>query len=366
VERAAIAPIEGITVRTFTVPTDAPESDGTLEWHSTTLVLVVITAAGEHGLGFTYANAATARVIEDHLIPELAGKDAWSIESCWERQWRAVRNLGAAGVCAMAISAVDCALWDLKARLLQLPLVVLLGAARREVPVYGSGGFTSYTVTQLREQLSGWIDAGLPAVKMKVGRDPEADIERVRAAREAIGEAAGLFIDANGAYARQEARLQAEAVEAFAVSWFEEPVSSDDLEGLRWLRAACPAGMEIAAGEYGYDSRYFRRMCEADAVDVLQADATRCGGVTGFLRAAALADAFALPLSSHCAPSIHLHVGCAAPRMRHLEYFHDHVRIEQMFFDGARLPLNGCLAPDLTRPGMGLELKESDAARYAV
>lgn len=361
-----IVPIEAVTVRAFKIPTDAPESDGTLEWHSTTLVLVTITAAGERGLGFTYADAATARVIQDHLAADLAGRDAWSIESCWERQHRVVRNLGSTGVCAMAISAVDFALWDLKARMLGVPLVVLLGAARSKVPVYGSGGFTSYTVARLREQLSAWVHAGIPAVKMKVGRDSEADIERVRSAREAIGDTAGLFVDANGAYSRQSARVHAETFEAFGVSWFEEPVSSNDLEGLCWLRTVCPAGMEIAAGEYGYDNRYFRRMCAAGAVDVLQADATRCGGITGFLRAAAVADAFELPLSSHCAPSIHAHVGCAAPRVRHLEYFHDHVRIEQMLFDGALMPVDGCLVPDLTRPGAGLEFKESDAARYAV
>ena len=365
-EHAALAPIEHIAVRAFTVPTDAPESDDTLEWRATTLVLVEIGAASERGIGFTYANTATARVIHEQLIPELLGRDALSIEACWERQWSIVRNLGAAGVCAMAISAVDCALWDLKARILRMPLVVLLGAARERVPAYGSGGFTSYTLAKLREQLSGWVNAGLPAVKMKIGREPQADLGRVRSAREAIGDTAGLFVDANGAYSRQAARLHAEAFGDFGVRWFEEPVSSDDLDGLSWLRALCPAGMEIAAGEYGYDVRYFRRMCAAGAVDVLQADATRCGGVTGFLRAAAIADAFQLPLSSHCAPSMHVHVACAAPRMRHLEYFHDHVRIEQMFFDGVLTPVSGCLTPDLTRPGVGVELKESDAARYAV
>jgi L-alanine-DL-glutamate epimerase-like enolase superfamily enzyme len=364
--KSSFPEIEAISVRAFTVPTEAPESDGTLEWHSTTLVLVEISAAGERGLGFTYANKATAKVIEDHLIPALLGSDVWSIEACWQRGWHVVRNLGSAGVCAMAISAVDIALWDLKARILQVPLVVLLGAARDRVPVYGSGGFTSYSLGELREQLSGWVDAGIAAVKMKVGRDPEADAERVRSAREAIGDNTGLFVDANGAYSRQTARLLAGTFEAAGVSWFEEPVPSDDLEGLCWLRTVCPAGMEIAAGEYGYTNRYFQRMCEADAVDVLQADATRCGGITGFLRAAALADAFGLPLSSHCAPSVHAHVGCAAPRVRHLEYFHDHVRIERMFFDGALTPIKGCLTPDLARPGAGLELKESDVARYAV
>jgi L-alanine-DL-glutamate epimerase-like enolase superfamily enzyme len=260
---------------------------------------------------------------------------------------------------------VDTALWDLKARLLNLPLVTLLGAARQAVPIYGSGGFTSYSDPQLQQQLSGWVQQGIPSVKMKIGRDAQADIHRVRVAREAIGSQAELFVDANGAYTRKQALAQAEKFSEFGVTWFEEPVSSDDLPGLRLMRDRGPAGMEIAAGEYGYDTFYFRRMLDAQAVDVLQADATRCGGITGFLRAASVCDASGLPLSAHTAPAIHAHVGCAAPRLRNLEYFHDHVRIEDMFFDGVLQPINGELRPDLSRPGMGIELKQADVQRFA-
>ena len=265
----------------------------------------------------------------------------------------------------MAIAAVDNALWDLKAKLLGLPLVTLLGAVRESVPVYGSGGFTSYTDTQLREQLGGWVGAGIARVKMKVGREPGRDPARVRVAREAIGDAQ-LFVDANGAYGRKQALALAQVFADLGVTWFEEPVSSDDLDGLRLLRDRAPAGMDIAAGEYGYDLIYFRRMLEAGAVDVLQADATRCAGITGFMRAAALCEAFELPLSAHCAPSLHAHPGCAATPLRHIEYFHDHVRIERMLFDGALTPEHGALRPDLSRPGLGLEFKRADAARYAV
>jgi L-alanine-DL-glutamate epimerase-like enolase superfamily enzyme len=278
----------------------------------------------------------------------------------------AVRNLGRTGVAAMAIAAVDSALWDLKACLLDVPLVTLLGAVRDGVAVYGSGGFTSYSVAQLQAQLSRWVASGIPQVKMKVGRDPAADADRVRAARAAIGPGAGLFVDANGAYSRKQALAFAAAFAECGVGWFEEPVSSDDLEGLRLLRDRCPAGMEVAAGEYGYDLFYFRRMLEAGAVDVLQADATRCAGISGFLRVGALCEARGLPLSAHTAPSLHVHPCCALPAMRHLEYFHDHVRIEQMFFDGALAPIDGALCPDLSRPGVGLVLKRSDAQRYAV
>jgi L-alanine-DL-glutamate epimerase-like enolase superfamily enzyme len=278
---------------------------------------------------------------------------------------RAIRNLGRPGVASMAISAVDAALWDLKSKALNLPLVALLGGARESAQVYGSGGFTSYDVAGLERQLGSWVEAGIRRVKMKIGRDPRADVERVRSVRRAIGPDAELFVDANGAYSRKEALRQAMSFAEEGVSWFEEPVSSDDLEGLRLLRDRAPAGMDIAAGEYGYDAVYFRRMLEAGAVDVLQADASRCGGVTGFLQVDALCHARGLRLSAHCAPALHLHVACATQSFVHLEYFFDHVRIEQMFFDGVGTPKDGRLVPDRSRLGTGLELKKRDIAPYA-
>jgi L-alanine-DL-glutamate epimerase-like enolase superfamily enzyme len=191
-------------------------------------------------------------------------------------------------------------------------------------------------------------------------------LDRVRVVRQAIGPEPKLFVDANGAYGRKQALAFAEAFCAYNVSWFEEPVSSDDLEGLRLLRDRAPAGMDIAAGEYGYDQVYFRRMLAAGAVDVLQADATRCAGITGFLRVGALCEAWGVPLSTHCGPALHVHPCCALARVRHIEYFHDHVRIEHMLFDGALAPVQGALHPDLSRPGMGLTFRHADAARYAV
>ena len=265
----------------------------------------------------------------------------------------------------MAISAVDSALWDLKARLLGLPLAVLLGKCRDRVPIYGSGGFTSYSIAQLQSQLGGWATQGIGMMKMKVGTHPEQDVDRVRAAREAIGADVHLFVDANGAYSRKQALKMAERFAEYDVRWFEEPVSSDDLEGLRLIRDRAPACMEIAAGEYGYDQYYFRHMLESGAVDVLQADATRCEGITGFMRASTLAQSFHIPFSAHTSPSIHCHPCCAVTEFRHIEYFHDHARIEQMFFDGAVKPVNGYLVPDLNRPGMGLELKRKDAQKFA-
>lgn len=361
-----VVAVRSLRVSAYRIPTDFPESDGTLEWDATTLVLVEVEGGGERGIGYSYADAAAAVLVRDLLAAIVEGRDALDVPGCRDAMIRAIRNQGRPGIASMAISAVDNALWDLKGKILDLPLVRLLGAVRPRVDVYGSGGFTSYPLERLERQLSGWVGDGILRVKMKIGREPGEDGTRVAAARRAIGEEAELFVDANGAYARKQALAFAQRFEASRVTWFEEPVPSDDLEGLRLLRDRAPAGMEIAAGEYGYDSGYFRRMLEAGAVDVLQADATRCGGITGFLNAAALCEARGIALSAHCAPSIHAHPCCAATPVRHIEYFHDHVRIERMLFDGALTPVSGKLEPDLSRPGLGLEWKRRDAERYAI
>ncbi|MGN6789624.1 MAG: enolase C-terminal domain-like protein [Rhodanobacteraceae bacterium] len=351
----------------YKVPTDAPESDGTLEWDSTTLVLVEIEAGGKRGIGYSYADSATEVVIRNLLAGVIEGRDAMDIPGVWWAMAAAVRNLGRRGIAAMAISAVDNALWDLKAKLLDVPLVKLLGMVREAIPVYGSGGFTSYSDAQLREQLGGWANDGIGMVKMKVGREPQRDPARAKVARKAIGDDVQLFIDANGAYARKQALRIAETfAQDYDVRWFEEPVSSDDLPGLRLLRNRAPACMDVAAGEYGYDAGYFRRMLETEAVDVLQVDATRCGGITGYLRAAALCDAFHLPMSAHCAPALHMHPACATRASRHIEYFHDHVRIEHLLFEGVPEPLDGALKPDLSRPGAGIAFKRADAEQYRI
>jgi len=359
--------IERLDVSAYTVPTDSPESDGTYSWDKTTIVIVEATAGGKRGLGYTYADVATARLIQEMLVHIVQGHDAMNVPACWLAMVESIRNLGRPGIASMAIAAVDAALWDLKARLLDVALVTLLGAVREAAPVYGSGGFTSYSRAQLQKQFAGWVEEGIPRVKMKIGRKPDEDPRRVAEAREAIGPDTELFVDANGAYSRKQALALAEIFAAKSgVTWFEEPVSSDDLDGLRLIRDRAMAGMEIAAGEYGYDQRYFRHMLEAGAVDVLQGDATRCAGITGFMRVGALVEAHCMPLSSHCGPSLHVHPCCAVSNFRHMEYFHDHVRIERIFFDGVLSPIHGELRPDLSRPGMGLEFKRKDAAQYAV
>ena len=356
--------VSRVTASAYTIPTDAPEADGTLAWDSTTLIVVELEAGGETGIGYTYSDASIVALIENKLAETIAGRSALDIAGANAAMWRAIRNLGRAGLVATAISAVDAALWDAKARLFGVPVATLLGRCRDNAEIYGSGGFTSYSDEQLRDQLIGWVERdGCRAVKMKIGTEPERDPHRVKTARRAISDA-GLFVDANGAFSAKHALGLAERIADDNVSWFEEPVSSDDIHGLALMRSEAPKGMEIAAGEYGYNLADFHRLLPV--VDVLQADVTRCGGVTGFLQVAAVCAAHHVDLSGHCAPALHLHAACAAPRLRHLEWFHDHVRIEHMLFDGAPLPRDGRIAPDLSRSGFGLAFKARDAERYRV
>ncbi len=366
--RGADTPVTKLAVSCYTVPTDAPEGDGTFDWDSTTLVLVEATAGDRTGIGYSYTDVSAATLIAATLAKHVEGRAALDVPGAHLAMLHAIRNLGRPGLAATAIAAVDNALWDLKCRLLDVSLLDLLGGVRDRAAVYGSGGFTTYSEEQMRQQLGGWRQQGFRAVKMKLGRAPTrgAELARVRLARDCIGEDVELFVDANGAYDRKEALAMAARFAELDVRWFEEPVSSDDLEGLRLLRDRGPAGMRVAAGEYGYDLFYFRRMLEAGAVDVLQADATRCLGLTGFLRAGALCEAFSVPFSFHCAPALHAAAACALPNFTVGEYFHDHARIENLFFDGTPQPVDGCLQPDRSRPGLGLDFKRADAARYAI
>jgi L-alanine-DL-glutamate epimerase-like enolase superfamily enzyme len=252
---------------------------------------------------------------------------------------------------------------------LGLRLARLLGAVHERVPVYGSGGFTTYDASRLAAQLGHWVhELGIPRVKIKIGESwggaAGRDLARVRQAREVIGPDAELYVDANGGYTRKQAVRFAHAAEEFAVRWFEEPVSSDDLDGLRLIRDAVEP--DVAAGEYGYDLDYFRRMCASGAVDCLQVDVSRCGGITEWQRVVAVAAAHNLQVSAHCAPHLHLDVALATPNLRHLEWFHDHVRLESMFFDGACAARSGVLRPDLSLPGNGLRFRDADAQPYRI
>jgi L-alanine-DL-glutamate epimerase-like enolase superfamily enzyme len=343
-----------LAVSAYSVPTDAPESDGTFAWDATTLVVV----EADGGLGWTYAPAAAGALVSELLADAIADPD--DIPACWAAMLGAVRNAGPWGLAMYAISAVDIALWDRRARRLGVSLAALLGQRRETVDVYGSGGFCTYSDERLREQLGGWVAQGIPRVKMKVGRG--GDEHRVAVAREAIGDAE-LMVDANGAWDFATAARMSDAFAEYGVGWLEEPVSSDDPDGLRRLRGRV-AGMAIAAGEYATSPFAFRALL--GSVDVLQADVTRCGGVTGFLQADALCFAHGTPLSAHCSPALSVHPMAASQQGRHIEWFHDHVRIESRLFDGALAPEGGALRPDPSRPGHGMTLRREQAERFRV
>lgn len=358
--------ISSLEVRGYKIPADSLESDGTYEWDSTTMVMVILNAGGKQGIGYTYGSLAVASYIEEKLEPEVTGKEFQHIEGIHTALLKKIRNDGNCGIAYMAVSAVDIALWDLKARILDLSMADLLGIATESIEVYGSGGFTSYSAEQLTAQLENWGKNGIRCMKMKIGRNPDNDIGRVRLAKQTIGKDNVLFVDANGAFSVKQALKFAQDFQKYDVRWFEEPVSSDNLDGLSLVKEKAPAGMNISAGEYGYNLSYFNRMLKNKSVDILQADITRCGGITGFLKAAHLCEAFQIPFSSHCAPALHASVAVCLPGFLIAEYFHDHALIENEFFAGTPRPVNGRLSPDRNSYGLGLELKEQDVEKYRI
>jgi L-alanine-DL-glutamate epimerase-like enolase superfamily enzyme len=342
--------IRAVRAAAYRIPTDAAEADGTLSWDATTLVVCEAEAGPVRGMGYSYAHEACAVLIGDTLGPVVTGRDVLDVPGVSAAMQRAVRNLGRPGLVSCALSAVETALYDAKARLLELPLAALFGRCREAVAVYGSGGFTTYDGEQTRAQLRRWVhQQEIPRVKIKIGEEwgtrVGRDLERVALARSIVGDDVELYVDANGGYRVGQAVRVGRALADHGVSWFEEPVSSDHLLDLREVREQVDA--DVTAGEYGYHLPYFAAMLDARAVDCLQIDVTRCGGFDEWLRAAA-------------------HVAAATPNLRHVEYFHDHDRIERLCFDGVLDPAGGNLCPDLSRPGHGLHLKEADVASYRV
>jgi L-alanine-DL-glutamate epimerase-like enolase superfamily enzyme len=357
--------IDEARVSAYKIPTDAPESDGTFEWNSTTLVLVELRSGDYWGLGYTYGHASLCGLIEELLQKCVKKTLVQNAPKTWLDLIDQVRNEGQVGGTAMAISAIDIALWDLKAQCLKISLSELLGRVRETVPVYGSGGFTSYSSEQLQTQFENWKRDGISRFKMKVGRNSKEDIGRVRFARECIGNEAELFVDANGAYDLPTALAMSDVFAKSGVTWFEQPIDPTDYNGMRHLRMRLPHGMSLATGEYIYDFQGVLDQLETDSGDFLQLDVTRCKGLTGYLKSAATCEIYHMPISSHCAPSLHVALGCALPGFRHIEYFHDHQQIEELFFDGTPKPVHGQLSPT-DHPGLGLRFKPDAAKRYLI
>lgn len=351
--------ISHVTTAVYRFPTPEPEADGTLRWDATTAVTVTVHAGGKTGLGWTYSSPAAAAVIHHHLADAVRDRNALDIAGAWSAMHRACRNLGTRGLVMQALSAVDVALWDLKARLLDTSLCGLLGQCRTDVPIYGSGGFTTLTDDQLEEEVRWWQSAGCTAMKIKIGESwgsqISRDLARLHQLRDFAGSDVQLMVDANGGYSTGQARRVGAELDELGVVWFEEPVSSDDIEGLADVRDTVRC--DIAAGEYAADLYDARALIPV--VDCLQLDVTRCGGYTGWLRAAALAQAHNLQVSGHCAPSLHAAVAAAVPNLRHVEWFVDHARLEPLLVHGTPEARDGALHPDLGAPGHGMTLREN-------
>jgi L-alanine-DL-glutamate epimerase-like enolase superfamily enzyme len=358
-------PITGFRTAVYRFPTPEPEADGTLEWDATTAVTVTLEAGGHTGLGWTCSSPAAAAVVQHHLADVVRGRDALDVGAGWSAMRRACRNFGTKGLVMQALSAVDVAWWDLKARLLGVPLVSLFGRCRPTVPIYGSGGFTTLSDGQLQQQVECWSQAGCTAMKIKIGESwgsrPGRDLERVRRLRDLAGDGVNLMVDANGGYSVGEAVRVGAELDDLGVVWFEEPVSSENVEGLAAVRSALNS--DVAAGEYVSDERDARLLMPV--VDCLQLDATRCGGYTGWLRGADLAQAHGLQISGHCAPALHAPVAAAVPNLRHVEWFIDHVRLEPLLLTGVPAARHGALEPATDRPGHGMTLGH-DIGRWRI
>jgi L-alanine-DL-glutamate epimerase-like enolase superfamily enzyme len=353
--------IASVTVSVRRFPLPEPESDGTLTWDATTAVIVSLEAGGHTGLGWTYSSPAAAVIIAEHFADILDERDAFDISGGWQAMHRAGRNFGTRGLFMQALSAVDIAWWDLKARLLGVSLVDLFGASRDRVPIYGSGGFTNLAAGQLEEQVAWWQSVGCTAMKIKIGEAwgsrADRDLERVGQLRQLAGADAQLMVDANGGYTVAQARRVGARLDDLGVAWFEEPVSSDDVAGLAAVRATVRC--DVAAGEYAADDYEVGRLLPV--VDCLQLDATRCGGYTGFLAGAAQARAHNLPVSAHCAPALHTPVAAAVSNLRHVEWFADHARLESQLVAGAPEPIDGRLPVNRHDPGHGMSLRRAAA-----
>ena len=352
---------KGIPIQDATMPT--PKTDGRSQ-----LFVHIYTDEGYEGLGMAEATPGTRQVIQDALSRILIGKDPSDIEKLWDQMFWAVRGFGRKGVAFCAISAVDIALWDLKGKILGLPLYKLLGAYTDSVPIYGSGGWTNFTEKELIQEMEGYIESGINRVKMKVGKDygksEREDINRVEAVRKAVGDDVTIFLDANNGYYKKQAIYMAKEFEQFQVGWLEEPLIPDDIGGMANVSQA--THIPIASGEHEYTKYGFRDLVQRGGADIVQPDIARVGGVTEWMKIAHLCQAFNLPIAPHAMQLPHLHVACAIPNLKAVEYMNTQLEGDRIWYTEFPEQRNGMWSPFKDKPGLGLELDHYSISKYQI
>ncbi len=320
------------------------------------------------GLGLGGGTTAAREVIERMLKPILLGQNALHIERLWDEMFWAIRGVGRKGLAFSALSAVDIALWDLKAKYYETPLYQLLGPYVETVPVYGSGGWTHFSLDELVAEQCGYVERGMKAVKMKVGKDfgqsEREDEARLAAVREAVGSEVQIFIDANNGYYAKQAIRMARVFGEYDVGWFEEPVLADDIEGLAAVARAIE--IPVASGEHEYTKYGFRELIARGGADIVQPDVGRVGGITEWMKVAHLAHAFNLPVAPHAYQLVHLHLACATPNLKVVEYLGTVEAADRVFYSSFDEPRAGVWSPDPGKHGLGLELDPAAVERYAV
>ena len=350
-------------VQDATLPQASPGTGGRGQ-----LFVHVKTDEGLEGLGIGQASPGVRQVVESGLRGVLIGEDPFNIEKLWRDMFRQVRGYGRKGVAFCGVSAVDIALWDLKAKALGLPLYRLLGPCVESVPVYGSGGWTNLGERELLDEMTSYIDRGIRRVKMKVGKDfgqsEREDIQRVAAVRSAIGYDAALYVDANNGYYAKQAIYMAREFEQYQVGWLEEPVLADDIPGLAQVRVATT--IPVAAGEHEYTKYGFRELIAGGGVDIAQPDVGRVGGITEWMKVAHLADAFNLPVAPHSFQLVHLHLACATPNLKVVEYLGIAEENDRGWYTDFPEPKDGAWSPYPDRPGLGLELDPYAVEKWSV
>ena len=350
-------------LRNATILPDAPGAGGLGQ-----LLVHIKTDEGVEGLGVGEAPPGVRQVVESGFKELLIDQDPFDIEKIRHRLFWRSHRYGRQGIASRAASAIDIGLWDLKAKALGLPLYRLLGAFTDTVPIYGSGGWTDFSEQELVAEMTGHVEQGIKAVKMKIGKDmgksEREDIERVAAVRKAVGDDVALYVDVNSGYYAKQAIYMCKEFEQYQVGWIEEPVLADDLTGLAEIRRA--VSIPVATGEEEYTKQGFKELISGGAVDIVQPDVQRIGGVTEWMKVARLAEAFGLPMAPHAAQLVHLHVACAIPNLKAVEYMNHYLEADRLWYTEFPEPRDGMWSPYPDKPGLGLELDPYAVDRWSV